>query len=231
LSLHVSGWKVAERYRAIPPVLPGGPREFSQALSKPVAYFACLNDIDDVFAKGVVSVGHAQKSGYYRCLLLLSGDRLASALAIEDLEEKDYKLLLQDVTDPDPDCEPPALEDLPEGFRGDALPIWPAEGHAIKEEKSSRSIVRCPGFDDLKVYFDHLSGSSAIQQGFAVCNDCGVCRWKTTNKADARAYFATMLAWQRGCQRSGGTRIMHRPWVVPDADVTEALQSMTLEEF
>ena len=45
--------------------------EYTAGLKQPLSYFAALLDQNAVFGKGVTSIVHSQKDGYYRCLLRL----------------------------------------------------------------------------------------------------------------------------------------------------------------
>jgi len=229
LALRCDGWQDAQG-QVLAPCQPGGPRLFSQSWQKPLAYFACLHDLDRVANKGVLAVRHDGKNLYYRCLLLLEGAPMQEfLLALEDTPELLMRKMLRNAGDDDIEEVHP-IEDLPEGFRNHGL------GHPIALDfippptMLSRCIVSATGFNDQKVYFDHLTSGGAKQKGYSVCSICGTTRWKVVDVAREQ-YLAIYLAWARGCMKSGGTRELHRPWVPPPADVQEALLSLHTTDF
>jgi len=234
LRLRQDGW-VPEK-KLVPATL-AGPRFFAQQLTKPVAYFAALNDIDSICgAKAVQSIEHQRPAVYYKCLLALKDEALQQFLvALPTLENESHfkrflpKALRDGLVDP-AEGEPLPIEDLPEGLPdgGPDLPVVPSKPHGVEW---LRCIVSAPPhFQSLRVYFDHFTSSSVTQRGYAECPICKTCRWKQCMGTRAQ-YCATMLAWARGCSIAGHDREKHRTWQPPVADVAEATASMKMEDF
>ena len=216
------------------PHAPAGPRVFSRGWTKPVAYFACLCAAENLFTKGIPDIRHVAPSSYYRCLMLLEGDALHSMLlALEDMQDVDFRRLLRDMQCGPDDDDPVPIEDLPEGFPAAPDAIVPCLSLPVPPPMDlwPRCLARSPGFEDMKIYFDHGTSGGKSQKGYAVCSRCGICRWKNCNSADTREiYCATMVAWQRACAAVGGRPVDHRLYMPPDAHVADALDGLTLED-
>ena len=227
LALQSDGWATDTGH--LVPTSPQGRRVFNLTWSKPLSYFACLADADRVFGKGVPEVKHNGTSNYYKCLLLLDGERLESVLlALEDMNDELFRLALKDIDDgiDDGDRDGGDLQLL---GGGGAIPIMPP---MMREPGPGDEWVRvnatAHGFPAQKIYFDH--SSPGRQKGYSVCADCGVCRWKMCH-GTIHEYASTVLAWARGCHQCGRMAQTHREWTPPQDHVLDARNSLVLAEF
>ena len=80
VQLAALGWVPAQGGQHLEPYT-GGARECHFNLSKPLAYFACLYESEELLAKGVVEIHHNASNNYYRCFYLLEGEKLVSCVA------------------------------------------------------------------------------------------------------------------------------------------------------
>ena len=231
IALECDGWQVATG--VIAPYERGRPQLFSRSLSKATAYFACLCSASEVLDKGVPRIVHTKTALYYRSLLHLDADALGRILpALEDMQEAALKKALTDFGEDPTTLDPEPIDDVVQF-------LLPVQGDVVapvalppprQQNLWNRCKASAPGFESIKVYFDHPTTSGGNQKGYAVCAKCKVTRWKVCHETRQR-YCATMLAWQLACEASGGRPELHRPWLPLEASLQTCMDNITLEDF
>ena len=180
-------------------------RIFTLRFTRPLSYFACLNDRYRVIEKVDVAISHRQCDAYYRCLLQLDQAKLAVIMDRQNAAQSNewFRQQLLDAN--------VAAEEEPEqgGEPEEPMPIaasaYPEEQVAVTEmntwDRCEVSTTDEP-LAAIRVFFDQCSGGDATKRrGFCVCEKHRCHFWKPVKICKTRdEYLAFMwLWWRHGC--------------------------------
>jgi len=192
-----------------------------------------LADASRVLEKGVPDIKHEKPSAYYKCLLLLEGEKLIEMLPLlDDINEVGLRRALRDNDiDDDPDVDVQPIQNLSVDLPtlGDPVPNQ-AVPPLPPLDLWLRCIARAPSFDDLKIYVDHFTSGGKRQRGYAVRQSCGCTRGRQCLGTRAE-YCAQMLVWQRMCADSGSSPAAHRISEPAPHLARQAVDGITLDDF
>jgi len=240
IMLHEEGWRPDPRAVA---AVWNGPLNYVPGLAQPVSYFAALVARRLIFAKAVPRIAHGGKDHYYRCLLRLPQDKLASVLEDPNRDDAFFRKELKnfqpkgkaggdDSSDSGSDGGPRDVRARPGGAGAIVAPV--AIPIADRIHWSLTQWKRCwvvLGDVRIKVYFDNCCGRNAERRSWANCptHRCG----KIRPVIESRDYTACAFAlWYRyGAGHGGMLRSDHMAYWPEDADVRAALPGCSFEEF
>ena len=216
----------------------GAPLEFSMSLSRPRSYFLALLSHQAIIDKGVTEIAHKQKDGYYQCLLSLNGPDLLQILdqaALEECSDHWFKQNLKAVED-DTDSDASVLA-VGDGHVNVAhvldrrLPsILPV---GVVPDCWVRCIMRRPGQQGTKLYFDGFSDPSRRQRGFVFCRSHECRRYRYCDSFASRVMMAAdmLLWWEARLRPECNTHARHLAWDPAPAAVVALAGALELEDF
>ena len=207
LQLHFDGWLPSPGFDL--DFEPGFDLIYRPGWAQPCSYFAALLHSHVVFSKGVPAIQHCKSDAYYKCLLKLSAEHLATMLAgMEGQGNAYFDLMLKNLAVHD--AKPELDAEVEEEEQPAPLPISDAdilELGALLEDASvaqteglARQCVDIgEGTDSLKIWFDNFSGGSggvaSTQRGFCNCCEHGCIKYKPVIAETLEEFCAWMYAW------------------------------------
>ena len=172
---------------------------YFQRLSAPKSCSAALFRHKQIFEKGVACISHTQVDGYYRCLLIMSADKVQAMLrSMHGRPDAWFKQQIAAIDDP-------SLENggsvCDAGSAESRLALVSPLAPVVEQRGFARQICNSgDGSSSRKVYFDNFTGTRAgdVQRGFVHCPHHPSCiRYRPVVRETVREFCTEMYAWMR----------------------------------
>ena len=205
VALFQQGWRAVD-YAQGPCLLDEGERVFvSSMIHRSAKYFLCLCKSDELARGQHKAIHHGKPDGYYRCVLSLSGERMALIHARADfnlLKQRDFEALASGKT-VDTIVPRLMLGDDPAAGGGALRALCDGDEHGEEDGEGASNILeqvniedpmrpaKCRGYE---VKWDFFSHSSGIQRGYVRCRYHRACfRYRQTNLHERKTELVSYL--------------------------------------